>query len=148
MSSSLPLVLLVDADRATHALLEEMLAQVDCKFVAARTPVAAQRLAVQMPADILVLDAETIGAAPAFVESLGMTKRAPRMLMLAGPKTLAASQAQLAAFGPVLTKPLVRERLHDTLVHLIQLCTVEDAAGCARRAAPSDVWRRLTTSVR
>jgi len=147
-SSSLPLVLLVDADRGTHDLVEQLLVQVDCKFVAARTPAAAQRLAAQMPADILVLDAATIGAVATFVESMGMVKRAPRMLILAGPKMLAADFAQLASFGPVLPKPLVPDRLRDTLIPLIQLCSVEDALGTSLHTSSSDVWRRLTTSVR
>ncbi len=147
MPPSLPLILLVDSDRQTHELLQELLADEDCKFVGARTLAAAKRVAVQLPPDILVLDAATVGPVPAFVESLGLPKGDPRLLLLAAAGTSAPDVARLAALGPVLPKPVAPDRLRHTIHTLIELCVVQgELPGAPLHSAPSEVWRRLTTA--
>ena len=147
MPPSLPLILLVDSDRATHDMLQELLADEDCKFVGARTLLAAKRIAVQLPPDILVLDVATVGPVPVFLESLGLPKGEPRMLLLAGAGMPAQDLAGLAALGPVLPKPVAPDRMRHTLHTLIQLCVVQsELPGAPSHAAPSEVWRRLTTA--
>jgi CheY-like chemotaxis protein len=145
--TSSPLILLVDDDRGSHDLFDDLLVHEPCKFVGARGEEAAKRITAQMSPDILALGARSTAEALAFAASVGLPKHGPRMLILAGAGTTSGELARLAALGPVLTKPLAMERLRETLRNLIQLCAVAKmASGHSPRSSTSDVWRRLTTA--
>lgn len=147
MLTSPPLILLVDDDRSSHDLFDDLLVHEPCKFVGARGEAAAKRITAQMSPDILALGARTTDEALAFAASVGLPKHGPRMLILAGPGATTGELARLASLGPVLAKPLAVERVRETLRNLIQLCAVAKmASDHSPRSSPSDVWRRLTTA--
>jgi hypothetical protein len=147
VSTSLPLVLLVDSDRATHDLLDEILPVEECKFIGTGSVATARKVAQLLAPSILVVDAATVGEMKSFVESVGLARRAPRLLILAGPDLAAADVVRLATFGPVLHKPLLPDRVRETLCSLIQLCLADGGVSAPTiRSMPSQVWRRLTTT--
>jgi hypothetical protein len=145
--TSPPLILLVDSERGTHDLFDELLVHEACKFVGARGETAARRITAQMSPDILALGARSTEEALAFAASLKIPKHGPRMLILAAPGAPKSELARLASLGPVLSKPLAEGRLRDTLRNLIQLCAVAKmTSDSSPRSSPSDIWRRLTTA--
>jgi DNA-binding response OmpR family regulator len=115
-----PLVLVVDADPSTTERVQAALAEDECLVLVARTSAAAMKIAERrLPA---VLVAETAAAAPVGELIARLQALSPRMrVVLVLPVGAVEDRAAIAAYGPVLTKPLDGDKVQATVRSLVRL---------------------------
>lgn len=141
-----PLVLVIDADPATHDEVAESLAEVDCVLLGARSEALALQLAARrFPAIVLIDTASVADPAELFAR---LQQIVPHVRAVITTAASSGAVARLVAVGPVLRKPLDPERLRATIRSLSRLSAMANCVADMREeaAATQAVWRRIATT--